>query len=44
MRWYQEGKCPRDNLGTRRCGVDDINEACDALKAGEIAGRAIIEF
>ena len=44
LRWYQEGKFPLDKLVTRRYKLDDINEACDALKAGEIAGRAIIEY
>jgi Zn-dependent alcohol dehydrogenase len=44
LRWYQEGKFPLDKLVTRRYRLDDINEACDALKAGEIAGRAIIEY
>ena len=44
LRWYQEGKFPLDKLVTRRYRLDDINEACDALKAGDILGRAIIEF
>ena len=44
LRWYQEGKFPLDKLVTRRYKLDEINEACDALKAGEIAGRAIIEY
>jgi len=44
LRWYQEGKFPLDKLVTRRYTLDDINEACDALKSGEIAGRAIIEY
>ena len=44
LRWYQEGKFPLDKLVTRRYKLDQINEACDALKAGEIIGRAIIEY
>ena len=44
LRWYQEGKFPLDKLVTRRYKLDDINEACDALKAGDILGRAIIEY
>ena len=44
LRWYQEGKFPLDKLVTRRYTLDDINAACDALKSGEIAGRAIIEY
>jgi len=44
LRWYQEGKFPLDKLVTRRYKLDDINEACDALKSGDILGRAIIEY
>ena len=44
LRWYREGKFPLDKLVTRRYKLDDINEACDALKAGDILGRAIIEY
>lgn len=44
LRWHSEGKFPLDKLITRRYRLDDINDACDALQAGEIAGRAIIEY
>jgi Zn-dependent alcohol dehydrogenase len=44
VRWYQEGKMPLDKLVTRRYQLEQINEACDALSRGEIAGRAIVEF
>ena len=44
LRWYQEGKFPLDKLVTRRYKLDDINEACEALKSGDILGRAIIEY
>ncbi len=44
LRWYQEGKFPLDRLVTRRYKLDQINEATDALEAGEILGRAIIEY
>ena len=44
LRWYREGKFPLDKLVTRRYKLDEINEACDALTAGEILGRAIIEY
>ena len=44
LRWYQEGKFPLDKLVTRRYKLDQVNEACDALEAGEILGRAIIEY
>jgi D-arabinose 1-dehydrogenase-like Zn-dependent alcohol dehydrogenase len=29
---------------TARYSIDDINEATRALEAGEISGRAILEF
>ena len=44
LRLHQEGKFPLDKLVTRRFTLDQINEACDALEAGEILGRAIIEY
>ena len=44
LRWHREGKFPLDKLVTRRYSLDQINEACDALQAGEILGRAIIEY
>ena len=44
LRWHREGKFPLDKLITRRYRLDQINEACDDLEAGEILGRAIIEY
>jgi Zn-dependent alcohol dehydrogenase len=44
LRWHREGKFPLDKLVTRRYQLEQINEACDALEAGEILGRAIIEY
>ena len=44
LRWHREGKFPLDKLVTRRYKLDQINQACDALEAGEILGRAIVEF
>ncbi len=44
LRWHREGKFPLDKLITRRYSLAQINEACDALRAGEILGRAIVEF
>ncbi len=44
LRWHAEGKFPLDKLVTRRYSLDDINEACNSLEAGEINGRAIIEY
>lgn len=44
LQWYEEGKFPLDRLITKRYNLDDINEACDSLKSGDILGRSIIEF
>ena len=44
LRWHQEGKFDLDRMVTRRYRLDQINEACDSLEAGEILGRAIIEY
>jgi Zn-dependent alcohol dehydrogenase len=44
VRWFREGRLPLDRLVTRRYTLDQINEACDALAHGAIAGRAIVEF
>ncbi len=44
LRMHAEGKFPLDKLVTRRYRLDQINEACGALEAGRILGRAIIEF
>lgn len=44
LRWHQEGKFPLDRLITRRYGLEQINEACHDLHAGEILGRAILEY
>lgn len=44
LRLHREGRFPLDRLVTRRYALDEINEACEALRAGQILGRAIIEF
>lgn len=44
LRWHQEGKFPLDRLITRRYALEQINEACDDLHAGNIMGRAILEY
>jgi len=44
LRWHREGKFPLDKLVTRRYKLEQIKEACDDLEAGEVLGRAIIEF
>jgi Zn-dependent alcohol dehydrogenase len=44
VQWFKQGKLPLDRLVTRRYRLEQINEACDALANGQIAGRAIVEF
>jgi Zn-dependent alcohol dehydrogenase len=44
VRWFQQGQLPLDLLVTRRYRLEQMQEACDALARGEIAGRAIVEF
>jgi Zn-dependent alcohol dehydrogenase len=44
VRWFREGRLPLDRLVTQRYTLEQINEACNALAHGEIAGRAIVEF
>ncbi len=44
LRWYREGDLDLDALVTTRYKLDQIQEATDALAAGKIAGRAIMEF
>lgn len=42
LKWHAEGRLDLDHLVTERFALDEINEACDALAAGKIAGRAIL--
>ena len=42
--WYQSGQLDLDSLVTARYKLDDINQACADLEAGQIAGRAILDF
>lgn len=44
LRLYEDGKLPLDELITKEYKLDDINEACDDLEKGRIAGRSIINF
>ena len=44
IRWFKEGRLPIDQMVTARYRLEQINEACDALAHGQIAGRAIVEF
>jgi Zn-dependent alcohol dehydrogenase len=44
IQWFKEGKLPLDKLVSKRYKLEEINEACEALHKGEIAGRAILEY
>jgi Zn-dependent alcohol dehydrogenase len=44
LRWFREGDLDLDALVTARYKLDEINASTDALAAGKIAGRAIMEF
>jgi Zn-dependent alcohol dehydrogenase len=44
LEWHDSGKLDLNALVTRRYKLDDINDAVAELAAGEIRGRAIIEF
>ena len=44
LRWYLEGDLDLDALVTERYPLNAINDATDALEAGKISGRAIIEL
>jgi Zn-dependent alcohol dehydrogenase len=39
-----DGKLPLDLLVSRRYTLDQINDGVDALRNGQIAGRAIVEY
>ncbi|MDQ3385831.1 MAG: alcohol dehydrogenase, partial [Actinomycetota bacterium] len=42
--WHREGQLDLGQLVTERYTLDAINEATDALQAGRIRGRAIVEL
>jgi len=42
--WHRRGALDLDALVTERYSLDRINEATDALAAGRIRGRAILDF
>ncbi len=42
--WHADGRLPLDDMVTERFSIDDVNEACEALASGSIAGRAIFDF
>ena len=44
LRWYLEGDLDLNALVTERYPLDAINDATDALQAGKIAGRSILEL
>ena len=44
VQWYRDGRLDLDKLVTARYALDDINQACEDLQAGRIAGRAILDL
>jgi Zn-dependent alcohol dehydrogenase len=44
IRWFKDGKLPLDLMVTKTYKLEQINEACDDLRAGKIAGRSIVKF
>jgi Zn-dependent alcohol dehydrogenase len=44
LEWQDNGDLDLNAMVTARYGIDQINEATAALQAGEISGRAILEF
>jgi len=44
LKWYDDGTLDLDSMVTARYRLEQINDATDALQAGNIQGRAILEF
>ena len=44
VEWFMQGKLDLNRLVTARYKLDQIDEACKTLQAGEIKGRAILTF
>jgi len=44
LEWHENGELDLDQMVTARYRLEQINEATDALQAGKIQGRAILEF
>ncbi len=44
LQWHRNGLLDLEALVTERYPIDQINEATSALEAGQIRGRAILEF
>ena len=42
--WHSQGDLDLNSMVTARYSIDQINDATGALEAGEISGRAILEF
>jgi S-(hydroxymethyl)glutathione dehydrogenase/alcohol dehydrogenase len=41
-RWYLDGRLPVERMIERRIGLDDVNEALDALRRGDGARRVVV--
>ncbi len=44
LEWHRNGSLPLEELVTERFALDEVNEACAALDAGRISGRAIFDL
>ena len=44
IRWYQEGKLNLQEMVTDRFKLEEINEAVEKMRKGQILGRGIIEY
>ncbi len=44
LEWHDDGQLDLEAMVTARYSLEQINEATDALQAGQIQGRAILEF
>ncbi len=44
LEWHENGELNLEKMVTARYRIEQINEATDALQAGQIQGRAIMEF
>jgi S-(hydroxymethyl)glutathione dehydrogenase/alcohol dehydrogenase len=41
---YRRRQLPLDHLITHRCHLDEVNDAIERMRRGEIAGRCVVEF
>ncbi len=44
LEWHRDGQLRLDDMVTARFALDEVNEACEALSSGRIAGRAIFDL